>query len=43
VSQEESGLFGLRFPDAMMDAVERALRGLGVPQSRIVAERFEYD
>lgn len=30
-------------PVPMMDAVERALAGLGVPAARVVAERFKYD
>jgi predicted ferric reductase len=29
-------------PGPMMDAVERALHGFGVPRSRIMAERFNY-
>lgn len=30
-------------PPPMMDAVDARLRALGVPETRIVAERFEYD
>lgn len=30
-------------PQPMMDAVERRLRELGVPETHIVAERFDYD
>jgi predicted ferric reductase len=30
-------------PQPMMDAVERRLLALGVPETQIVAERFEYD
>lgn len=36
-------LYFLCGPPGMMDAAERALRGLGVPRERIVAERFKYD
>lgn len=30
-------------PPAMLDSVERTLRGLGIPRGRIVSERFRYD
>lgn len=36
-------LYLLCGPPAMLDTVEAALRGLGVPPGRIVVERFRYD
>lgn len=40
---EGEWLFFVCGPPPMMNSVERALLARGIPQSRIVSERFRYD